>query len=176
MYPEAAWLPRNGGMGQTSVIWLSYCHPTRARLLRLHTSAGHQARRCAPKPSHLLFSDPSRALRNCGSLAVDGQLAALQSIAEMPSVPAVIKNITAMIGRHENTRVVMALAQAGDEEPSLRTLQYGASYLDFSPLLSWSRFLEQSERHDSRDETLEIISGAKSALARFTSFLTKALA
>jgi hypothetical protein len=37
-------------------------------------------------------------------------------------VPVVIKNITAMIGRHENTRVLMALAQAADEEPSLRGL------------------------------------------------------
>jgi heme oxygenase len=59
-------------------------------------------------------------------------------------------------------------------------LQYGTSYLDFSSLLSWSRFLEQLERHVSqgseREETLEMISGAKSALARFTSFLTKALA
>jgi heme oxygenase len=59
-------------------------------------------------------------------------------------------------------------------------LRFGASYLDFSPLLSWSRFLEQLERHVSqaseRDETLEVISGAKYALARFTSFLTKALA
>jgi heme oxygenase len=59
-------------------------------------------------------------------------------------------------------------------------LQYGASYLDFSTLLSWSRFLEQLERHVSqaseRDETLEMISRAKSALARITSFLAKALA
>jgi heme oxygenase len=59
-------------------------------------------------------------------------------------------------------------------------LQYGATYLDFSPALSWSRFLEQLERHVSQvseqDETLQLISGAKLALAKFGSFLKEALA
>ena len=76
------------------------------------------------RQSHLTYYFPTRLalLEGVARLAVDGQLAALQSIVGLTSVPAVIKNITAMIGRHENTRVLMALAQAADEEPSLRGL------------------------------------------------------
>jgi heme oxygenase len=58
--------------------------------------------------------------------------------------------------------------------------RFGASYLDFSPALSWARFLEQLERHvakvSERDETGQVISGAKSAMASFTSLLTAAFA
>jgi AcrR family transcriptional regulator len=76
------------------------------------------------RQSHLTYYFPTRLalLEGVARLAVDGQLAALQSIVDLPSVSAVIKSITAMIGRHENTRVLMALAQAADEEPSLRSL------------------------------------------------------
>jgi len=82
------------------------------------------AKRADVRQSHLTYYFPTRLalLEGVARLAVDGQLAALQSIVDLPSVPAVIKNITAMIGRHENTRVLMALAQAADEEPSLRSL------------------------------------------------------
>jgi hypothetical protein len=76
------------------------------------------------RQSHLTYYFPTRLalLEGVARLAVDGQLAALQSIVDVPTVPAVIKHITAMIGRHENTRVMMALAQAADEELSLRSL------------------------------------------------------
>jgi AcrR family transcriptional regulator len=82
------------------------------------------AKRADVRQSHLTYYFPTRLalLEGVARLAVDGQLAALQSIVDLPSVPAVIKNIAAMIGRHENTRVLMALAQAADEEPSLRGL------------------------------------------------------
>ena len=82
------------------------------------------AKRANLRQSHLTYYFPTRLalLEGVARLAVDGQLAALQSIVDLPSVPAVIKNITVIIGRHENTRVLMALAQAADEEPSLRSL------------------------------------------------------
>jgi AcrR family transcriptional regulator len=82
------------------------------------------AKRADVRQSHLTYYFPTRLalLEGVARLAVDGQLAALQSIVDLPSVSAVIKSITAMIGRHENTRVLMALAQAADEEPSLRSL------------------------------------------------------
>jgi AcrR family transcriptional regulator len=82
------------------------------------------AKRADVRQSHLTYYFPTRLalLEGVARVAVDGQLAALQSIVDLPSVPAVIKNVTAMIRRHENTRVLMALAQAADEEPSLRSL------------------------------------------------------
>jgi heme oxygenase len=59
-------------------------------------------------------------------------------------------------------------------------IQYGATYLDFSPSLSWLRFLQQLERHVSQaseyDESLRLISGAKLALTTFAGFLKEALA
>jgi heme oxygenase len=58
--------------------------------------------------------------------------------------------------------------------------QFGATYLDFSPTLSWSRFLAQLERHVSQtseqNETLRLISGAKVALTKFGGLLKAALA
>ena len=97
-------------------------------ILREHGFSGFTqprvAKRADVRQSHLTYYFPTRLalLEGVARLAVDGQLAALQSIVGLTSVPAVIKNITAMIGRHENTRVLMALAQAADEEPSLRSL------------------------------------------------------
>ena len=59
-------------------------------------------------------------------------------------------------------------------------MQHGATYLEFSPALSWSRFLEQLERYVSeksqRDDTFQIVSGAKLALAKFNSLLMGSLA
>src|SRR6202453_518937 len=97
-------------------------------ILREHGFSGFTqprvAKRADVRQSHLTYYFPTRLalLEGVARLAVDGQLAALQSIVGLTSVPAVIKNITAMIGKHENTRVLMALAQAADEEPSLRGL------------------------------------------------------
>src|ERR1700722_14401670 len=82
------------------------------------------AKRADVRQSHLTYYFPTRLalLEGVARLAVDGQLAALQSIVDLPSVPAAFKNITAMIGIDETARVLMALAQAADEEPSLQSL------------------------------------------------------
>jgi AcrR family transcriptional regulator len=82
------------------------------------------AKRADVRQSHLTYYFPTRLalLEGVARLAVDGQLAAPSSIVDLTSVPVAIKNIAEMIGRHENTRVMMALAQAADEEPSLRSL------------------------------------------------------
>jgi DNA-binding transcriptional regulator YbjK len=82
------------------------------------------AKRADVRQSHLTYYFPTRLalLEGVARVAVDGQLAALQSVVALSSAAAAIKAITAMIGRHENTRVMMALAQAADEEPSLRSL------------------------------------------------------
>jgi heme oxygenase len=59
-------------------------------------------------------------------------------------------------------------------------LQYGATYLDFSPTVTWSQFLERLDQHVSqvseRDETSQLIIGARFALAKFAGFLTEAFA
>ncbi len=82
------------------------------------------AKRANVRQSHLTYYYPTRLalLEGVARVSVDGQLAALQSVVDLPSAPAVIKHLAAMIARHENTRVLMALAQAADEEPSLREL------------------------------------------------------
>jgi hypothetical protein len=41
---------------------------------------------------------------------------------ELTSVAGVVKAIASAVVRHETTRVMMALAQAADEEPTLRSL------------------------------------------------------
>jgi heme oxygenase len=57
--------------------------------------------------------------------------------------------------------------------------KFAASYLDFSPDLSWAQFLQQLERHLSaladRDQLHQVVSGAKHALARFSGILTRSL-
>jgi heme oxygenase len=56
--------------------------------------------------------------------------------------------------------------------------QFAASYLDFTPALSWAQFLQQLERRVSEDpdcdESRQIISGARCALAKFASVLAQA--
>ena len=82
------------------------------------------AKRAGVRQSHLTYYFPTRLalLEGVARMAVDGQLAALQSIADRPSVAAAVDGLSALIGRRENTRVLMALAQAADEEPTLRRL------------------------------------------------------
>jgi DNA-binding transcriptional regulator YbjK len=82
------------------------------------------AKRAAVRQSHLTYYFPTRLVlvEAVGRAAVDGQLKALDDISLLRSVPAAVKAIAAMVVRHENTRVMMALAQAADEEPSLRNL------------------------------------------------------
>jgi AcrR family transcriptional regulator len=60
------------------------------------------AKRADVRQSHLTYYFPTRLalLEGVARLAVDGQLLALQSILDLPIIPAVIKNISAIIGRH----------------------------------------------------------------------------
>src|ERR1700689_1258312 len=85
-------------------------------ILREHGFSGFTqprvAKRADVRQSHLTYYFPTRLalLEGVARLAVDGQLAALQSIVDLPSVPGVFKNITAKIGRPKNTRGLMALS------------------------------------------------------------------
>jgi AcrR family transcriptional regulator len=122
------------------------------------------AKRADVRQSHLTYYFPTRLalLEGVARLAVDGQLAALQSIVDPPSsVPAVIKNITAMIGRHENTRVLMALAQAADEEPSLRSLFRELA----DGIVLRLRQMLQNLRFDATEEQVNLIHSLSVGLA-----------
>jgi AcrR family transcriptional regulator len=121
------------------------------------------AKRADVRQSHLTYYFPTRLalLEGVARLAVDGQLAALQSIVDLPSVPAVIKNITAIIGRHENTRVLMALAQAADEEPSLRGLFRELA----DGIVSRLRLLLENLHLDASEEQVNLIHSVSVGLA-----------
>lgn len=83
------------------------------------------ATRAGLRQSHLTYYYPTRAdlLAAVGRAAVDGQLAAVDRVlAEASSLDVLAGAIARLIGRHENTRVLMALAQAADQEPPLRVL------------------------------------------------------
>ncbi len=96
--------------------------------LREHGSAGFtQARvaaRAGVRQSHLTYYFGTRLalLQAVARLAVDGQLAAIDSVFAGPSRTSVAKALANVTVRHESTRVLMALVQAADQEPSLRAL------------------------------------------------------
>jgi heme oxygenase len=58
-------------------------------------------------------------------------------------------------------------------------IQFAATYLDFSPSLSWAQFLQGMDAHRSAladsDHLHQVVSGAKLALARFSSILSRSL-
>ena len=74
------------------------------------------------RQSHLTYYFPTRAdlLEAVARAAAETQLAALDAAlgsgAELGAV------LAALVARHDNTRVLMALAQAADQEPALRTI------------------------------------------------------
>jgi AcrR family transcriptional regulator len=83
------------------------------------------AARAGLRQSHLTYYHPTRLdlLAAVGRAAVDRQLAAVDAtLGEHASLDAAARAIANLVTRHENTRVLMALAQAGDEEPRLREL------------------------------------------------------
>jgi AcrR family transcriptional regulator len=82
------------------------------------------ASRAGLRQSHLTYYYPTRVdlLAAVGRVAIDGQLAALDAVFNGSSSDAVAGAIAKLTVRHENTRVLMALAQAADQEPQLRTL------------------------------------------------------
>jgi AcrR family transcriptional regulator len=82
------------------------------------------ASRAGLRQSHLTYYFPTRVdlLAAVGRAAIDGQLAAVDAVLTGSSPEAVARAIAGVAVRHENTRVLMALAQAADQEPHLRDL------------------------------------------------------
>lgn len=83
------------------------------------------AARAGLRQSHITYYHPTRLdlLAAVGRAAVDRQLAAVDAtLGALSSPEEAARAIADLVTRHENTRVLMALAQAGDEEPRLREL------------------------------------------------------
>jgi AcrR family transcriptional regulator len=76
------------------------------------------------RQSHLTYYFPTRVdlLMGVARVAIDRQLAAIDVILRASSVWEAAKTIANVAVRHENTRVIMALVQAADQEPALREL------------------------------------------------------
>jgi AcrR family transcriptional regulator len=76
------------------------------------------------RQSHLTYYFPTRVdlLAAVARVAIDRQLVAIDSILAASSVREAAKVIANVAVRHENTRVIMALVQAADQEPALREL------------------------------------------------------
>jgi AcrR family transcriptional regulator len=82
------------------------------------------ATRAGVRQSHLTYYFPTRValLQAVARVAIDGQLTAIDAIVASSSPRAAATSIAGIVARHENSRVIMALAQGADEEPSLRIL------------------------------------------------------
>lgn len=82
------------------------------------------AKRAGVRQSHLTYYFPTRLelIEAVARAAVNGQLDALDAFAGETSPKVTAASIANVAMRHENTRVLMALAQASDEEPSIRGL------------------------------------------------------
>lgn len=81
------------------------------------------AARAGLRQSHLTYYFPTRVdlLTAAARSAIDRQLAAVDLVLKGNASQAA-DAIAKVAVRHENTRVMMALAQAADEEPALREL------------------------------------------------------
>lgn len=96
--------------------------------LREHGYSGFSQARVAGlaglRQSHLTYYYPTRVdlLAAVARAAIDGQLAAVDAVLNRSAPRGVAEAIAKVIVGHENTRVLMALAQAADEEPRLREL------------------------------------------------------
>ena len=79
------------------------------------------AKRANVRQSHLTYYFPTRLalLQAVGRIVVENQLALIDVLLDVSSVQAAIKTITTAVVRLDSTRVLMALAQAADEESSL---------------------------------------------------------
>ncbi|WP_044043729.1 TetR/AcrR family transcriptional regulator [Caballeronia insecticola] len=82
------------------------------------------AARAGVRQSHLTYYFPTRLalIEAVARTAIEGQLAAVDAFAGESSPKVTAASIASVAMRHENTRVLMALAQAADEEPSIRSL------------------------------------------------------
>ncbi len=76
------------------------------------------------RQSHLTYYFPTRVdlLAGVARVAIDRQLVAVDSILAASSVREAARAIANVAVQHENTRVIMALVQAADQEPALREL------------------------------------------------------
>jgi AcrR family transcriptional regulator len=76
------------------------------------------------RQSHLTYYFPTRLdlLSGVARAAIERQLGAVDANMGASSPQAAAKAIASVAVRHENTRVIMALAQAADQEPSLREI------------------------------------------------------
>jgi AcrR family transcriptional regulator len=76
------------------------------------------------RQSHLTYYFPTRLdlLTAVARAAIDSQLSTIDPILDETSIEAAAAMIANVTGRHQNTRVMMALAQAADQEPALREL------------------------------------------------------
>jgi AcrR family transcriptional regulator len=76
------------------------------------------------RQSHLTYYFPTRVdlLTGVAQAALERLLTAVDAILGASSPQAAAKIIANVAVRHENTRVIMALAQAADQEPALREL------------------------------------------------------
>ncbi len=74
------------------------------------------------RQSHLTYYFPTRVdlLAGVARVAIERQLAAVDTMLGASSAQVAAKTIANVAVRHENTRVIMALAQAADQEPALR--------------------------------------------------------
>lgn len=97
-------------------------------VLREHGYPGFTQPRVAAaaglRQSHLTYYFPTRVdlLAAVARAAIDGQLGAIDKMLEAPSREITAGTIASVAARHANTRVMMALAQAADQEPALREL------------------------------------------------------
>jgi AcrR family transcriptional regulator len=82
------------------------------------------AREAGVRQSHLTYYYPTRVdlLKAVARAAIDRQLSPSNSVAETTSAKNAAAQLANVVVRHGNTRVLMALAQAADQEPALREL------------------------------------------------------
>jgi AcrR family transcriptional regulator len=76
------------------------------------------------RQSHLTYYFPTRLdlLAAVARAAIDGQLGAIDAMLDPSSSVAAAASIARVAVRHENTRVMMALAQSADEASAVRDL------------------------------------------------------
>jgi DNA-binding transcriptional regulator YbjK len=97
-------------------------------VLRQYGFAGFTQPRVASqagvRQSHLTYYFPTRVdlLAAVAEAAIENQLSAVDAVFSGSSPQSAAAAIAGVAVRHENTRVMMALAQAADQEPQLRQL------------------------------------------------------
>jgi AcrR family transcriptional regulator len=77
------------------------------------------------RQSHLTYYYPTRAdlLAAVTRAAIEGQLAGARSLTKgISSAEQAVAKMATVVARHENTRVLAALNQAADQEPTVRAL------------------------------------------------------